>query len=161
MIKRYTLSALTVASLFAFAPMAYADDEYNVSNGLTLAGNPLGIHGADPVAFLNSGAAVDGLAAHASVHDGVEYYFSTAETKAAFEANPDAFLPQNGGFCTLGISVRKKLDGDTRYADIVDGKLYLFVNAAVYASYEKDKAGVIAKAASIWPELRSTPIEDL
>ena len=61
----------------------------------------------------------------------------------------------------MGISVRKKLDGNTRYADIVDGKLYLFVNAAVFASYEKDKAGVIAKAASIWPELRSTPIEDL
>lgn len=159
--KVYSLSALTVASLLAFAPMAFADDEYNVSNGLTLAGNPLGIHGSDPVAFLNSGGPVAGLAEHAAVHDGVEYYFSTAETKAAFEADPAAFLPQNGGFCTLGITVRKKLDGDTRYADIVDGKLYLFVNAAVYAAYQEDKAGVIAKAASIWPELRSTPIEEL
>lgn len=61
----------------------------------------------------------------------MEYYFSPEATKAAFEANSESFLPQKGSFCTLGISVRKKLDDDTRYADIVDGKLYLFVNAAV------------------------------
>lgn len=156
-----SLASLTLAGLMAFAPMAFAADEYNVSNGTTLAGNPLGIHGADTVAFLSSGAAVDGLAEFSSVHNGVEYYFSTTETKATFDADPDSYLPQNGGFCTLGITVRKKLDGDTRYADVVDGKLYLFVNAAVFASYQNDKAGVISKAEEIWPELRETAVKDL
>ncbi|MDW3182786.1 YHS domain-containing (seleno)protein [Roseobacter sp.] len=161
MFRPLKLSALALAAAISLAPAAYAAGEYNVSNGLTLAGNPLGIHGADPVAFLNSGAAVDGPAEFEHVHDGVEYYFNSAGTRDTFAAAPDSFLPQNGGFCTLGISVRKKLDGDTRYADVVDGKLYLFVNAQVFAAYQKDKAGTISKAAEVWEEIRSTPIEEL
>lgn len=161
MTKIFSLTSITAAGIMALSSMAFAADEYNVSNGLTLDGNPLGIHGADPVAFIKTGHATAGLAEFAAVHDGVEYYFSTADAKAAFEASPDAYLPQNGGFCTLGISVRKKLDGDTRYADIREGKLYLFVNAAVFAAYQEDKDAVIAKADEVWQEIRSTSIEEL
>ncbi len=161
MTKVLPLTALAAAGILALAPMAFAADEYNVSNGLTLAGNPLGMHGFDPVAQISSGSAVDGYAEHSAIHDGVEYYFSSAETKAAFEADPAALLPQYGGFCALGVSVGKKLDGDVRYADVVDGKLYLFVNAAVLSAYEKDKAGVLSKAEEVWSEIRETPIEQL
>lgn len=48
-----------------------------------------------------------------------------------------------------------------RYADIVDGKLYLFVNAAIFEKYLEDKDAVIAGAFDKWPAIRSTPVEDL
>ena len=44
----------------------------------------------------------------------------------------------------------KKLDGDPRYADIVDGKLYLFVNVAVFEKYKANPKATIRKAEDLW-----------
>ena len=75
--------------------------------------------------------------------------------------NPEAHLPQFGGFCAFGVFVGKKLDGDVRFADIVDGKLYLFVNAAIFEKYLEDKAAVIEGAHEKWPGIVNTPVSDL
>ncbi|PWJ20331.1 YHS domain-containing (seleno)protein [Jannaschia seohaensis] len=152
---------LTAAALLSLPGAAFAADEYNVNNGLTLTGHPLGMHGVDPVTMFRADAPSVGDAAHTATYDGVDYYFSTAETKALFESEPEAFLPQFGGFCAFGVFVGKKLDGDVRYADIVDGKLYLFVNAAIFEKYLEDKAAVIAGAAEKWPGIASTAATDL
>lgn len=155
------LSALTVAATLSFAPAAFAADEYNVSNGITLTGNPLGLHGVDPVSMFASEAPGIGDAVFTSNHDGVDYYFADAASQHRFDADPAAFLPQFGGFCAFGVFKGKKLDGDVRYADIVDGKLYLFVNAAIFEAYLKNREEVIAGAYDKWPGIRTTPIEDL
>lgn len=39
------------------------------------------------------------------------------------------------------------------YADVVDGKLYLFVNAEIFERYKQDRAGTIAKANEFWKKL--------
>ncbi len=155
------LTAFLTATLICLAPAAFAADEVNVSNGLTLTGNPLGMHGFDPVSMFRSDAPTIGDAEFTVAHDGVDYYFATADAKAAFEADPAAMLPQFGGFCAFGVYVGKKLDGDVRYADIVDGKLYLFVNQAIFEKYLEDKDAVIAGAFAKWPEIATTPVGDL
>ncbi|MEM7669738.1 MAG: YHS domain-containing (seleno)protein [Pseudomonadota bacterium] len=155
---KHAVSALALSVSVAFAPAAFAADEYNVSSGLTAAGAPLGLHGVDPVAFLDAGKPVEGNAKATAVHDGVAYYFDSAESKAAFEANPDAYLPQNGGFCTYGVSVGKKFDGDPEYAAVVDGKLYVFLNEEIFGLFQKDRAGTITKASKKWPEIRSVAV---
>jgi YHS domain-containing protein len=156
-----SISALAVTALLAMAPSAFAADEYNVSNGLTLTGNALGMHGVDPVSMFEGKAPQIGDAVYTTAHDGVDYYFATAEAQAAFAANPGAYLPQFGGFCAYGIYVGKKLDGDVRFADMVDGKLYLFVNAVIFEKYLANKDEVLAGAYDKWSGLKSTPIEDL
>lgn len=156
-----TILLLSSAVTFSLATWVLAADEYNVANGLTLTGNTLGMHGIDPVSMFDGNTPQIGDAVHTSAHDGVDYYFANAETKERFDAAPDAFLPQFGGFCAYGVYAGKKLDGDVRYADIVDGKLYLFVNAAIFEKYLEDKDPVIAGAFDKWPEIRSTPVEDL
>ncbi|WP_425071845.1 YHS domain-containing (seleno)protein [Sagittula sp. S175] len=155
------LTALLAATLIAVAPAAFAADEVNVSNGLTLTGNPLGMHGFDPVSMFRSDAPVIGDAQFTSAHEGVDYYFATAEAKAAFDADPAGLLPQFGGFCAFGVYVGKKLDGDVRFADIVDGKLYLFVNQSIFDKYLEDKQTVIDGAFAKWPEIEATPVGDL
>lgn len=155
------IAALTLAASLAFASAAFAADEVNVSSGLTAAGAPLGLHGVDPVAFLELGNRVDGSARHTAVHDGVAYYFETAANKQAFEADPAAYLPRNGGFCTFGVSVGKKFDGDPQYASIVEGKLYVFLNEEIFQLFQKDRAGTIAKAADNWPKIEHTAAGDL
>ncbi|MEL6769067.1 MAG: YHS domain-containing (seleno)protein [Pseudomonadota bacterium] len=155
------LIASSLILALSLGTAAMAADEYNVSTGLTAAGAPLGLHGVDPVMHLREELPRPGTAAHTAVHDGVAYYFDSAETKAAFEADPAAFLPQNGGFCTFGVSVGKKFDGDPDYAAVIDGKLYVFLNADIFAAFNKDREGTIAKAEKNWPEIRSVPATEL
>lgn len=154
----HVLSSVTALSL---ATAAMAADEYNATNSLTLTGQPLGMHGFDPVSMFHGGKPALGNADFTSEHEGVDYYFASASAQSEFDANPAAHLPQFGGFCAFGVFVGKKLDGDVRYADIVDGKLYLFVNAAIFEKYLEDKAAVIDGAHAKWPGIVSTPVGEL
>ncbi len=155
------LPAILAASAIATWSPAQAADEYNVANGLTLSGLPLGMHGVDPVSMFAGTAPVLGDAAFTSEFDGVNYYFASAQAQATFDAQAADFLPQFGGFCAYGVYVGKKLDGDVRYADIVDGKLYLFVNAVIFKKYLADKDTVLAGADAKWPKIREAHIKDL
>ena len=153
--KSLTFATIALAAVLAAAP-AYAVDENNVAPGLTAAGAPLGLHGVDPVAFIEIGNRVEGRAEYSAVHEGVAYYFSTEENQEIFEDNPVRYLPENGGFCTYGVSVGKKLDGDPQFASVLDGKLYVFLNEEIFQLYQKDRAGTIAKAAKNWREIEHT-----
>lgn len=150
-----------ILGIIAVTPTAFAADEYNTSNGLTAVGKPLGMHGMDPVKFISLGNRITGTARHTATHDGVAYYFSTAQSKKDFQADPARYLPQNGGFCTFGVSVGKKFDGDPKFAAVVDNKLYLFLNEEIFRMFQKDEAGTIAKAASNWKKIRSTAATEL
>ena len=158
---RTTALALSAVGALALATQAQAADEYNVTNSLTLTGQPLGMHGVDPVSMFNGDTPAQGNAEFTSKHDGVDYYFTSAAAQSEFDADPEAHLPQFGGFCAFGVFVGKKLDGDVRFADIVDGKLYLFVNAAIFEKYLEDKAAVIEGAHAKWPGIVNTPVSDL
>ncbi|WP_299139378.1 YHS domain-containing (seleno)protein [uncultured Tateyamaria sp.] len=157
-----TTSAIVLALLGSSVAMtpAFAADEFNVAPGLTYAGVPLGLHGADPVALL-AGNQVEGDAQFFAAHDGVAYYFTSAENQAAFEANPAKFMPQNGGFCTLGVAYAKKLDGNPDYATVVDGKLFVFVNQAALDAFNKDQAALTAQADENWVKIKSVKATDL
>ncbi|PQA85802.1 YHS domain-containing (seleno)protein [Hyphococcus luteus] len=156
--KMLALLALTAA---AIATPAFAADENNAAPGLTAAGAPLGLHGVDPVAFVEIGNRVEGTAEFTAVHDGVAYYFATRKNMNAFKRAPEKFLPANGGFCTFGVSVGKKFDGDPQYADIHNGKLYVFLNEDVFRNYQKNKDGVIAKAEKNWAKIQHAAAGDL
>lgn len=161
MSKNPTLIALASTVTITMATHAIAADEYNVSNGVTLTGNPLGLHGIDAVSMFKGDTPTIGDAVYTSTVDGVDYYFASEASKQTFEANQLAHLPQYGGFCAFGVSLGKKLDGDVRYADIVDGKLYLFVNAAIFEKYLENKEAVLTGAEDQWPAIRDVAIEDL
>jgi YHS domain-containing protein len=154
------IASTCVLSVALLAP-AFAADEYNVSNGITTAGVPLGAHGIDVVSLTTIHDDAEGSATYTVVVDGVAYYFENEANAAKFESAPDRYLPQYGGFCAYAVALGKKFDGDPRYADIVDGKLYLFVNADIYAEYKKDSRKILRKAKKVWPSIQHTAIADL
>ncbi|MFN3239676.1 MAG: YHS domain-containing (seleno)protein [Pseudomonadales bacterium] len=156
-----TKSIATLALSLSVLSPAFAADEYNVSNGVTTAGAPLGLQGVDAVALTTIHDVAEGSAAHTVVVDGVAYYFQSADSAKMFEAHPDRYLPQYGGFCAYAVALGKKFDGDPRYADIVDGKLYLFVNAEIFAEYKKASAKILRKANKVWPSIQHTAVEAL
>ena len=152
---------MTFGAAMVLSASALAADEYNLSSGITTAGVPLGLHGADAVTLATTGFASAGTAAFTVVHEGGAYYFASQASKDQFEKDPENFLPQYGGFCAYAVALGKKFDGDPQYADIVDGKLYLFVNAAVFEEYKKDKENILAKADKTWGSIEHKAVETL
>ncbi len=152
---------LVVVSTLAASFPAHAADEYNVSRGITAAGVPLGLHGVDAVALTSLGAVAEGDATYTVVEDGNAYYFASQESADRFAANPDQYLPQFGGFCAYAVALGRKFDGDPMFADIVDGKLYLFVNGAVFQRYLANKEETLATAHEVWPTIRSVAVSEL
>ncbi len=155
-----TFSAIALLTLTAATP-ALAKDEVNVSNGITTAGVPLGLHGVDAVSLSSIHDVAEGSARHTVVHDGAAYYFASKKAAKRFESDPDHYLPQYGGFCAFAVALGKKFDGDPRYADIVGGKLYLFVNEDIYQKYLEDSENILKKAEQRWPSIEHVAIEDL
>ena len=154
------LLAAAAALLPALAAPALAADELNTAPGLSYAGAPVGLHGADPVA-LAGGKVVTGDGEYSSVLNGAAYYFTSAANKAAFDANPAKYEPQNGGFCTYGVSVGKKFDGDPRYSVVKDDKLYVFLNAKTRELFLEDTATALSNATSNWAKIEHVAAGDL
>ena len=160
-IKSLIASAAVAAALAVSSSAAFAVDEYNVSKGTTATGEGVAMRGYDLVAFNTGLGIVPGQAKHTHVHDGVAYYFASEEAKMQFAGNPEKFMPQYGGYCAFGVALGKKLDGSPRFADVVDGKLYLFLNAAVFENYKLDREGTLAKAERNWPDMQHRPVADV
>lgn len=111
----------------------------------------LALDGYDAVAYFKTGKPVKGSAEHALAWNGATWHFSTAENKAAFQARPEAYAPQYGGYCAWAVSEGYTAKGDPGIWRIVDGKLYLNYNASVQKGWEKDMPGRIAKGDKNWP----------
>lgn len=108
--KWTTILTMASAATLTLATFANAADEYNVVNGYTLSGHPLGLHGVDPVSMFGDQGPVVGDATHAMTHDGIDYYFATAKAKQAFEANPAAICPNSVAFVpTASLSARNSM----------------------------------------------------
>lgn len=151
MFKKLSMFAVVLIGLANVQPV-FAVDESNTVPGLTAAGAALGLHGADPVALVN-GKRSDGSAKYAATQNGIAYYFANQQNLEKFKMAPQRYTPQNGGFCTFGVSVGKKFDGDPRYSAVEDGKLFVFLNEDIFKEFQKDRSGTIAKAATNWTRI--------
>lgn len=95
-----TLSRRQALGLFAMTPVAYAiatpalaaEPEIYAEGGIA-------IDGSDAVAYFTEGKPVVGSDAHTVNWKGATWRFSSAENAALFEANPEAYAPQYGGYC--------------------------------------------------------------
>lgn len=155
------IAAITLIGVVSAASAAFAVDEYNVSTGTTLSGLGVALRGDDAVVLATGLDVTPGLAKFTHEHDGVAYYFSSEETMKLFAADPERYMPQYGGFCAYGVAIGKKLDANPHLADIVDGKLYLFLNTAAFGKYKEDKAGTLAKAEKNWEGMHHVAVSDV
>lgn len=147
-------AAVMVALAGGLATEAGAVAEINVAPGKTLKGPGIAVHGYDPVAYFTVGKPVQGVAEHSLVHEGATYRFASADNLKAFKANPGRYIPAYGGYCAYGVAVGAKFDGDPRYWKIVDGKLYLNLNAGIQDTWLKDVSGNIGKAEKNWTKIK-------
>ncbi len=111
------------------------------------------LDGYDPVGYFTDKKAVKGSADFESRYEGATYYFASADHKALFDANPDQYKPQYGGYCAYAVSVGKLRPVDVNIFQFVDGRLLLQHTQEAYDLFNKDAAGSTRKADQQWPNL--------
>lgn len=157
--KTSVLIGAAIAAWIGLAAPAFAGPEVNTATGaVVVAGKPapgLAVHGFDVVAYFTEGKPVQGDAKFAVVHKDATYRFASQTNLDAFNADPAKYAPVYGGYCAYGVSVGAKFDGDPRYWKIVDGKLYLNLDAGIQQTWLKDVPGAIEQANANWPKLAS------
>ena len=84
------------------------------------------LFGHDVVSYFTDNRHQKGDAAIRSVYKGVTFRFANAEHKRLFDAAPDKYIPQFGGYCSNGIVYGIPWGGDADTWTMIDGKLYIF-----------------------------------
>jgi YHS domain-containing protein len=108
------------------------------------------LFGADVVAYFTEGRYVQGTPQHSSTWEGVEFHFSSAQSKALFDAAPQRYLPQYGGYCANGIMFGIPWGGNASDFSLIDGKLYIFGGDTSKAAFELQQAENIRLADHYW-----------
>ena len=106
--------------------------------------------GHDVVAYFTQGRHALGSPQFESIHQGVTLRFASAEHKALFDADPQRYLPQFGGYCTNGIVYGIPWGGDADSWTIIDGKLYVFGGQGSKDAFMLDPAGNLKLAEQYW-----------
>lgn len=135
------------AALPVLTPTAQAADKAAIYTGLL---SDVAVEGYDTVALL-AGDLVRGDADHTATYKGAEWRFASAQSLAQFEADPARYAPQYGGYCAWAVSQGYTAKGDPENASVVDGKLYLNINASIQERWLRDPQGFIAAANRNWP----------
>ena len=117
----------------------------------------IALQGYSPVSYLDLGIAQKGVKEYKSTYDGLAYYFTSADQKKTFDANPKKYLPQYGGYCAFGVSVGAKFRTDPNKFVVKDGKYFLFLYDLEVDAQQLWLAGkhadLVKKADSNWTKL--------
>lgn len=137
-----------IASTLLFATSAFALDQINPTGP-----NHLAIRGTDTTAYFRQGNPSSGSNDHIVIWKGAEWRFASPAEAALFQANPTAYAPQFGAYCTGGLSQQHVVEGKPQYWRIHSDKLYLFHTSAGAQRFSKDPVGTIRKAQAYWGTL--------
>lgn len=114
--------------------------------------NKKAIDGYDTVAYFTENKAVEGDKAYQVVWREAEWLFSSEENKALFEANPEKYAPQYGGWCAYAMSDKgRTVRVNPKVYNVHEGKLYLNYSKGVQKAWFKDKLTNIEEADHFYP----------
>ncbi|TNE36731.1 MAG: YHS domain-containing protein [Alphaproteobacteria bacterium] len=143
----YHTGAALIALAFSILTINSAAAESQIYSSLL----GTAVEGYDVVAYFTDGKPVEGDSDYSVKWKGAEWHFASAEHKKMFEASPEKYAPQFGGYCAWAVSQGYTASSAPEAWTIVDGKLYLNYSKGVQSTWEKDVPGNIAKADKNWP----------
>ena len=108
------------------------------------------LKGADVVAYFTDHKYEQGSPAIKSVYKEVTFRFASAEHKRMFDATPEKYLPQFGGYCTNGIAYAIPWGGDADIFEMWDGKLYVFGGQGSHDAFMLDQPRFMKLAHQYW-----------
>lgn len=143
--RRLFLAAMAATPLLARPAIAASPDIFAVEG--------VAIRGSDPVAYFTQQMPVAGSKNFALMWRGAYWHFASAENRAKFEMNPEAFAPQYGGYCAYAASKGAIATTVPEAWTIYEGKLYLNYSVAVRGIWSQDIPANIALADANWPAI--------
>ena len=143
--RRKALGLLLATPLLARPAWAATPDIFAVDG--------LAIRGADPVAFFDGAGPLTAASDHRLMWKGAVWQFSTAQNMARFEADPDAYAPQYGGYCAYAMSKGYIATSVPEAWTVHEDKLYLNYSVTVRGIWSQDIPDNIDRANSHWPDI--------
>lgn len=112
------------------------------------------IHGYDLVAYFESETPVEGSTEHEHEYRGATFRFASEDHRAMFAEDPESYLPEYGGYCSLGVGNGYKDGMHPAAFDIFDGKLYFNLTPSIHEGWLQNYEPRIESANDNWPEIR-------
>jgi len=109
------------------------------------------IDGFDPTTYHLSSAVQKGKNSINYNWKDVDWHFVSEENRSQFQADPEKFAPQFGGFCALAVSIGMTADADPEIWHVDEGKLYLFKDQSPKDDWlNKQVEGIVTDAEKNW-----------
>ena len=140
--------AAAVLAVASVAPALAAEPINTLEKSGLFGYDPSGvaIRGYDTVAYFTEGAPVEGSEEFTAEWQGATWRFASAEHLDLFEADPERYAPQYGGYCAYGVAQDGLVKIEPENWTILDDKLYLNYDDDVQALWEEDVPGFIEQA---------------
>ena len=154
-IVRTFLAVASVATLAGCAPMVTQSPGQGLSpvNAVSEGEDKhLMLFGHDVVSYFTEKTHRPGNPQVKSVYKGVTFRFSKPEHKQLFDAAPEKYIPQFGGYCTNGIVYAIPWGGNADNWQVIDGKLYIFGGRGSLDAFMLDVPRNMALANKYWTE---------
>jgi len=145
--KPHMYARILIIALALFSGKALANEP--IETGLF---NNKAIYGYDTVAYFTMNKAVKGDDKYQLSWRGAQWYFSSAEHKALFEADPEKYAPQYGGHCAYAMADGDFVSVDEEAFTILEGKLYLNYSKRYRKRWQADSSNFIKKADSFYAD---------
>jgi len=115
--------------------------------------------GFDVISFFD-GKPKKGYDTYSSNFNDAKYLFSSLENKEKFDASPEVFAPQYGGFCAIAMSEDKQVNPNPKSWEVRDGKLYFFTRMLfgiidAKRQWVKDPIGKRELADAAWQKMNT------
>lgn len=143
-----TFFTVTLLAFFMVAAPAFADSPIYTGTF-----NNKAVGGYDTTTYFNAGGPVKGLDTFKTNWRGANWYFVSQTNLEKFNANPEKYAPQYGGYCAWAAAHGTLAKGDPKIYDIENGKLYLNYDQSIQNSWTPRKAELITKADAQYPSL--------
>ncbi|MGZ5040046.1 MAG: YHS domain-containing (seleno)protein [Usitatibacter sp.] len=147
--------ALAALAMAGCAPMSTQSPGEGLSPVNAVADGPdrhLMLFGYDVVSYFTDRKERKGSPDIKTRYKDVTFRFATPEHKAMFDAAPEKYIPQFGGYCTNGIVYGIPWGGDADTWEMIDGKLYIFGGKGSHDAFMLDVPRNMALANKYWNE---------
>jgi len=107
----------------------------------------IAIQSADSVAYFTQKKYVKGLAKYSVKYKDTTWHFSSIQNKDLFKQNPEKYIPQYGGYCSVAVKEGLTATVDPSQWLIENNKLYLFFDASVKNDWMSDTTNTFSQTA--------------
>ncbi|MDA7963904.1 YHS domain-containing (seleno)protein [Ruegeria sp.] len=154
--KNFVFGALCALAVTVTAETTFADSTAPTHQVVNATSRGIAMDGFDPVAYFIDGQPAKGSMDHRTEFRDRLWLFSSAENLEQFQANPEAYAPQNNGWCAWAVA-----HGYAAEVDFVNGwfiendKLYVVWNEDVKNRFLAKKDELIPLAEANWTQVHS------